>query len=270
MNRAQKKQAILDDIEKNWFELNVFCSQTVDAMVNQSTPEAKKCWKQIQSKMGDYSGVALNFYPNADDAYALIKLFKELGGFVAAAGCEVIVKQYRGVQHFLVKTRPGYRKAIQSKSYYATPTRSLDLTFTKAGAYNAIRQGARLGVYCSSIFRISEFVLSDEKSLTRLFGGLGMDFIKIYLAMQGTAAIAAAAAGTTFCTAVAVGPFVVVVGAGFIIALTLYELDNRFNFTEKAIDLLDDAVDSFKPSVNALSYTIPREFKKLKDSIFNE
>ena len=83
MNRAQKKQAILDDIEKNWFELNVFCSQTVDAMVNQSTPEAKKCWKQIQSKMGDYSGVALNFYPNADDAYALIKLFKELGGFVA-------------------------------------------------------------------------------------------------------------------------------------------------------------------------------------------
>ena len=97
-----------------------------------------------------------------------------------------------------------------------------------------------------------------------------MDFIKIYLAMQGTAAIAAAAAGTTFCTAVAVGPFVVVVGAGFIIALTLYELDNRFNFTEKAIDLLDDAVDSFKPSVNALSYTIPREFKKLKDSIFNE
>ncbi|MEC8011547.1 MAG: hypothetical protein VX185_12390 [Pseudomonadota bacterium] len=262
MDRVREKQAILEEIEDNSYEVNVFCTKTMTAMVDQSTTQARVLWKQYEACIS----TTANFLPNADDAITVGKIVKELGG-ASAIGAKVITKRYGGYMHFIIKSKPGLRKALQRKSYFVTRTQALDLTFTRAGALNTIRQGARFGVYVSSIYRVAEFVMTDEHSFTKLFGGLGMDFLKIYAGMHATAVGSSFISGYPFFATAAVGPIFVVAVTGVVVAGTLFYLDTKFGITDKAIELLDRGVKSFEPSFNALSYTIPRELKNLKTQI---
>ena len=233
-------------------------------MVDQSTPQARVIWKQFEACIS----TGANFLPNADDAITVGKVVKEMGG-AAALGAQVVTKRYGGHMHFIIKSKPGLRKALQRKSYFVTRTQSLDLTFTRAGALNTIRQGARFGVYVSSIYRVAEFVMTDEHSFTKLFGGLGMDFLKIYAGMQATTIASSFLSGYSLIATAAVGPIVVVAATGFIVAVTLFYLDTKYGITDKAIDQLDKGIQSFEPSFNALAYTIPRELKNLKVEILD-
>lgn len=237
----QEKKELKQQIKSNQYEVFVVSIEEMDAIVKSSPkgnlPHIKNEWQKLKGK----AETGASYYASADDLRTLSKLVGDLGGFATKA----YVKTYGGKPHIILKGQPGLRRVLTGTKYGIKNPKVITMGLGKAGAIHAAKSGGILSVVLLSAYRVTDYVLTDEATLSQLVGSLATDVVKV-----GIATVASIAAATVVSTAftVAVGPIAAVVIVGVGTSMLLSALDESYGITDKVIagiDELGDDVNSY-------------------------
>ncbi len=237
MLTEEEKQATRTTIRSNQHEAFVMCPAMMDALAKDHAL-VRKIWETIRNKVE----LAASYGTLPGDAAKLAKLTAALGG----AG-RAYVKHYKGKNYIILKGFPGLRKTLTSTRYLVDNTKVMALGLGKHAAQATARAGGVLTIYFMGAYRVADYFLRDEATLTQLVGRLAVDVVKV-----GIAVGASLVAGAVFAAAfgVAIGPLVVVIFVGGIASLGLNELDARFKISDKVVEGLDELSRTLVDNVN--------------------
>lgn len=236
----QEKKELKQVIRSNQHEVFVISIDEMDAIIK-SSPKGKLT--QIQTpwqKLKNKAELGANYYASADDLRTLGKLVGDLGGFATKA----YVKTYNGKPHIILKGHPGLRKVLTGTKYGIKNPKVLTMGLGKTGAIHAAKSGGILSVVLLSAYRVADYFLTDESTLSQLIGSLATDIVKVGI-VTGVS-IAAASAVVGLGVAVAVGPIIAVVVVGVITSMALGEIDNHYGITDRVIAGIDNFDEGFQ------------------------
>lgn len=260
-----ERVAIRRRLMANEHEIYVFSPEALDEVVCASPrlrhSPVRSSWQKV--KKGMEAGAS--YYASASDFRTLTKLVGDLGGYAT----RVYVKSYGGKPHIILKGNPRLRSVLTGTKYGVQNAKVIRMGLGYHGAVAAAKAGGVVSVILMTTYRIADYVLTDEATLTSLIGRLATDVVKIGMATG--AAIAAAkfvAAGTTM---LAVGPLLAIVLVGVVGSLILTNIDDRYRITERLIDALDSFADKVQANgdaiVDGVRQTSVRAREALADSV---
>ena len=237
MFTEQEKKELKQTIHANQHEVFVLSIEEMDAIIKSSTRikqvSVKDSWEKIRKK----AELGASYYASADDLRTMSKLVGELGSL----GARVYVKNYGGKPHIILKGHPGLRKILTGTKYGIHNPKVVTLGLGKAGAVRAAKSGGIVSIVLLTTYRITDYFLTDQATLTQLFGALATDLVKIGIATGASIGAASAIAGVGL--TLAVGPIVAVVVVGVLTSMALAALDERYGITDRVIAGLDEIVD---------------------------
>lgn len=241
MLSEMEKKDLRQKIQSNKHEVYVISMEEMDAIIR-SSPKGKKqsvqtAWNKIRNKVG----TGASYYSSTDDAFVMAKLVSDLGGF----GAKAYVKSYGGKPHIVLKGQPGLRKILTGTKYGIKNPKVVSMGLGKTGAIAAARQGGILTVVLLSAYRVADYFLSDQATLSQLVGTLATDIVKVGIVTGASILMATVAGAATF----AVGPILAVVVVGFGVSYLLEKVDNSLGITERVIAGLDELGNDFKQYV---------------------
>ncbi|WDE09343.1 hypothetical protein SG34_033400 [Thalassomonas viridans] len=230
MSGAQEKKALKQQIQANTHEVFVLSLKEMDNIINASPKKEhiEHTWQTIKKE----AEIGASFYATADDLRTLGKLVGDLGGVAS----KVYIKSYAGKPHIILKGNPGLRKILTGTKYSINNTKVITMGLGRAGAMNAAKSGGILSVVLLTTYRIANYFLTDEATLSQLIGSLATDVVKIGIATGASMAAAYMAGGLTL----AVGPIIAVIFVGFAVSLLAGELDKKYGITDRVIDGLEE------------------------------
>ncbi|WP_036254611.1 hypothetical protein [Methylobacter sp. BBA5.1] len=230
----QEKKALKLQIQSNQHEVFVISIEEMDAIIKSSPrgkmPNVQQAWQQIKGKVE----FGVSYYASADDFITLSKLVGDLGGFTTQA----YIKTYGGKPHIILKGYPGLRKILTGTKYGIKHPKVITMGLGRAGAINAARSGGIISVVLISSYRVADYFLTDQATLSRLIGSLATDVVKIGIATG--ASIAAAYGVVALGITVAIGPILAVVIVGIASSYELGKIDTRYGITDRVIQALDE------------------------------
>jgi hypothetical protein len=251
----QEKKELKQQIKSNQHEVFVVSIEEMDAIVQSSPkgklPHIKNAWQKLKGK----AETGASYYASADDLRTLSKLVGDLGGFATKA----YVKTYGGKPHIILKGHPGLRRVLTGTKYGINNPKVITMGLGKAGAIHAAKSGGILSVVLLSAYRVADYFLTDQATLSQLIGSLATDVVKIGIA---TGASIAAATVVSAAFTVAIGPIVAVVIVGVATSMLLTALDDRYGITDKLIAGLDEVGDD-------VNYYIKRTTENMKRGAAN-
>lgn len=232
MLTEKEKKELQQKIQSNTHEVYVISFEEMDAIIK-SSPKGQKAsvqaaWKKIKGK----AGLGAGYYASADDAVTMAKLIGDLGG----VGARAYIKSYGGKPHIILKGYPGIRSVLTSAKYGIKNPKVISMGLGKAGAVAAAKQGGILTVVLLSAYRVADYFLTDQATLSQLIGILATDVVKVGIATGASILIATAVGAATF----AVGPIIAVVFVGVGMSMLLEYADNRLGITNRVIAGLDE------------------------------
>lgn len=247
----QEKIELKQQIKSNQHEVFVVSIEEMDAIV-QSSPKAQlphinNTWQKLKGK----AEVGASYYASADDLRTLSKLVGDLGGFATKA----YVKTYGGKPHIILKGHPGLRRILTGTKYGIKNPKVITMGLGKAGAINAAKSGGILSIVLLSAYRVTDYFLTDQATLSQLIGSLATDIVKVGIA---TGASIAAATVVSAAFTVAIGPIVAVVAVGVITSMLLSALDEHYGITDKVIAGLDELGDDVNSYVRRAKENVER------------
>jgi len=239
----REKQELRQTIQSNKQEIYVVSMEEMDAIIR-SSPSGNKtsvqeAWKKIKNKVG----AGANYYASADDMRTMTKLVADLGSF----GARAYLKSYGGKVHIILKGHPGLRQILTGTKYGIKNPKVITMGLGKAGAIKAVKSGGILTVVLMTVYRVADYVLTDEATLSSLIGALATDVVKIGITTGASIAAATFVAGVT---TLAVGPILAVVVVGVGVSMLLDNLDQKYGITDRVIAGLDELSDSARQYVN--------------------
>ncbi len=230
----QEKKALKQQIRSNQHEVFIISIKEMDAIIKSSPkgkmPHIQKAWQKIKGK----AEIGASYYASADDLRTLSKLVGDLGGFATKA----YVKTYGGKPHIILKGHPGLRNVLTGTKYGIKNPKIVTMGLGKAGAIHAAKSGGILSIVLLSTYRVANYFLTDQATLSQLIGSLATDVVKIGITTGASIAAASGivAAGFT----IAVGPILAVVIIGIGVSWTLGVIDQHYGITDRLIDGLDE------------------------------
>lgn len=233
MLSEQEKKELKQQIKSNQHEIFIVSLEEMDLIVK-SSPKGRM--EQIQNSWQAIRGKAefgASYLASADDLRTLSKLVGDLGGFATKA----YVKTYGGKPHIILKGNPGLRKILTGTKYGVKNPKVVTMGLGKAGAIHAAKIGGILSVILLSTYRVIDYFLTDEATLSQLIGTLATDIVKVGIATG--ASIAAASALIGFGITVAIGPIIAVIFVGVITSMALSAIDKHYGVTDRIIVGLD-------------------------------
>lgn len=236
-------EKLRSQILANSHEIYVYSFEAMDELVKQHARGRKAIMEQWETiKKGPEA--AANYAPLIGDGVVLGKLMKDLGGWNVKA----YIKNYGGKPHIVIKGYPGLRKVLTGTIYGIANPKVIKMGLGKHAAQGIARQGGILSVVLMTAYRVADYVLTDEATLTSLIGNLAVDIVKVGITVAGSLALIQL--GVAF--GIAVGPIAAVVFVGAVAVLGLGPLFDHFGITNKVIAGLDEL--AFKASVGAQVY----------------
>lgn len=229
----QEKAELRQQIKANQHEVFVVSFEEMDAIVRSSPkanlPGFQDAWKKLKSKAEFGAG----YYASADDIRTLGKLVGDLGDYSAKA----YVKTYGGKPHIILKGSPGLRRVLTGTKYGINNPKVITMGLGKAGAVHAAKSGGVISIVLLSTYRVADYFLTDEATLSQLIGSLATDVVKVGITTGASIAAASAVVGLGF--TVAIGPIAAVVVVGIGVSMVLSALDEHYGITDKVIAGLD-------------------------------
>lgn len=219
--------------------------------------EIKQNWQKIKSKVEFSAG----YYASADDFRTLTKLLGELGGVAS----KVYIKSYGGKPHIILKGNPRLRSVLTGTKYGVNNAKVITMGLGRSGAINAAKSGGILSIVLLTAYRVANYFLTDQATLTQLIGSLATDVIKVGIATGASIGAAFLAGGF----AIAVGPILAVVVVGVFVSWALSEVDNHFGITDRVIDGLDELGDNARTYLLSQKKTIINTANKITDSLID-
>ncbi len=233
MLTEQEKKELKTEIQSNKHQIYVVSIKEMDAVIRSSPagkkPKVQDAWLKIKTK----AEVGANYTASASDMVTLTKLVGDLGG----VGAKVYVKNYGGKPHIILKGHPGLRRVLTGTKYGIKNPKVITMGLGKAGAVNAAKMGGIISVVLLTVYRVADYFLTDQATLTRLVGHLAVDIVKVVM----TTGIAIAAAHVAVAiTTIAVGPILAVIAVGVGITMGLNAFDQHYGISERVVEALDE------------------------------
>ncbi len=160
------------------------------------------------------------------------KLIGDLGG----VGARAYIKSYGGKPHIILKGHAGLRTVLTGTKYGIKNPKVISMGLGKSGAVAAAKQGGILTVVLLSAYRVADYFLTDQATLSQLIGTLATDVVKVGIATGASILAATIVGAATF----AVGPIIAVVLVGVGVSMLLEVADNRLGITNRVIAGLDE------------------------------
>lgn len=257
------KREIKQSILSNQHEIFVVSIDEMDAIVESSSKANVAYVKGAWQKIKDKAEFSAGYYASADDLRTLIKLVTDLGGFATRA----YVKNYGGKPHIILKGHPGLRRILTGTKYGIKNPKVITMGLGKAGAIHAAKSGGIISVVLLSAYRVVDYILTDQTTLSQFIGSLATDVIKVGIATGASIAAASAVAGMGF--TIAIGPIAAVVLVGVLTSIALSVLDEHYGITDRVIAGLDDIGDSIEGGVDQLKRKLYHRVDDLVDTILD-
>ena len=259
----QEKKELKQQIKSNQHEVFVVSIEEMDAIVRSSPkgnlPHIKNAWQKLKGK----AEVGASYYASADDLRTLSKLVGDLGGFASKA----YVKIYGGKPHIILKGHPGLRRVLTGTKYGIKNPKVITMGLGKAGAIHAAKSGGILSVVLLSAYRVTDYFLTDQATLSQLIGSLATDVVKVGIATG--ASIAAASAVVALGFTIAIGPIAAVVLVGIGTSMALSALDEHYGITDRVVAGLDDISADIGDRIEEVKQNLYRNAGELANSIFD-
>lgn len=192
-------------------------------------PGFQDAWKKLKAK----AELGAGYYASADDIRTLSKLVGDLGDYSAKA----YVKTYGGKPHIILKGSPGLRRVLTGTKYGISNPKVIAMGLGKAGAIHAAKSGGVLSIILLSSYRVADYFLTDEATLSQLIRSLATDVVKVGITTGASIVAASAVVGMGF--TLAIGPIAAVVIVGIGVSVALGALDEHYGITDKVIAGLD-------------------------------
>jgi hypothetical protein len=238
MFSQKEKKDLQNIIQSNKHEVYVVSFEEMDAIIKSSpkgnNQNVQVAWDKIKGKVG----AGVSYYASADDVVTMTKLVGDLGG----VGARAYIKNYSGKPHIILKGHPGLRTILTGTKYGIKNPKVVSIGLGKTGAISAAKQGGILTVILLSTYRIVDYFLTDQATLTQLIGTLATDIVKVGIATAMSIGAAAIAGGLTL----AIGPILAVVVVGVGMSMLLEYADNSLGITKRVIAGLDELESNAK------------------------
>lgn len=236
MLTKKEKKELQQIITSNTHEIYIISFEEMDAIIN-SSPKGKKAsiqsaWQKVKGKVE----MGASYYASVDDAVTIAKLIGDLGGI----GARVYIKSYGGKPHIILKGHAGLRKVLTGTKYGIKNPKVISMGLGKSGAVAAAKQGGILTIILLSVYRVADYFLTDQATLSQLIGTLATDVVKVGIATGASILVATAVGAATF----AVGPIIAVVLVGVGVSMLLEYADNHLGITNRVIAGLDELGES--------------------------
>lgn len=262
MNPRQKR-ALKQRIRSNRHELYLVSLDEMDNIIR-SSPKAQKAsvkdaWEKLRGSIGN----GASYYSLGDDIVTLTKLMSDLG----AIGTRAYVKSYNGKPHIILKGYPGLRRVLTGTKYGIKNPKVITMGLGRAGAVHAAKTGGIISVVLLSAFRVADYFLRDQSTLSRLIGSLATDVVKVGITVGSSIALISGmtAVGVT----VAVGPIAAVVAVGLLGSMGLEYLDKRYKITDKLIDALEQVGNGTQAQILAIQKGINQAVIKGQNTLID-
>ena len=148
------------------------------------------------------------------------------------------VKTYGGKPHIILKGLPGLRRVLTGTKYGIKNPKVITMGLGKAGAIHAAKSGGILSVVLLTGYRVIDYFLTDEATLSQLIGSLATDVVKVGIATGASIGIASAVVGAG--VTLAIGPIIAVVIVGVVVSMALSAIDDYYGITDRVIAGLDE------------------------------
>lgn len=262
MLSVTEKQELKKTIQSNKHEVFVVSIEEMDAIIRSSAkgtmPSVQAAWSKIKTRVS----AGANYYASADDARTMTKLIGDLGSF----GARAYIKSYGGQAHIILKGHAGLRKILTGTKYGIKNPKVVTMGLGKAGAIKAAKTGGILTVVLLSTYRVVDYVLTDEATLTGLVGTLATDIVKVGITTGASIAAAAFVAGVT---TLAIGPILAVVVVGVGVSMLLDNLDQKYGITDRVVAGLDELSVSTQLYIAGQKQAIENSISRSVDSVID-
>ncbi|MEE2002341.1 hypothetical protein QWY20_12835 [Alkalimonas sp. MEB108] len=232
MLTEQQKGCMQRVIQENQHDVFVISPDMMDEIVaiqaQRGNSQAQTIWEQIRGTVE----FGANYFALTGDITKLAQLGYALGGLGQA-----YVKSYNGKSYIILKGQAGLRRILTGTRYLVNNTKVMALGLGKHAAQAAARSGGILTLYLVGAYRVTDFFLRDEATLTQLIGHLAVDVVKVAITV-GAAYLASAAVAAA--VGIAVGPIAAVVLVGIVLTPALNSLDEYFGISEKVVQGLEE------------------------------
>lgn len=236
MLTEKEKKELHQKIQSNTHEVYVVSFEEMDAIIKSSPKGQKASVQAAWQKIKGNAEAGASYYASADDAVTMAKLIGDLGG----VGARAYIKNYGGKPHIILKGHAGLRAVLTSTKYGIKNPKVISMGLGKAGAVAAAKQGGILTVVLLSGYRVADYFLTDQATLSQLIGTLATDVVKVGIATSVAILFASSTVVATF----AVGPIIAVVLVGVGVSMLLEYADNRLGITNRVIAGLDEMGDN--------------------------
>ena len=236
MLSEKEKKELKQKIQSNKHNVYVVSFEEMDAIIKSSPNGSKQNVQANWNKLKDNVGLGASYYASADDAVTMAKLIGDLGG----VGARAYIKSYGGKPHIILKGHSGLRRVLTGTKYGIKNPKVISMGLGKAGAITAAKQGGILTVVLLSTYRVVDYFLTDQATLSRLIGTLATDVVKVGIATAASIGAAAVMGGFTL----AIGPILAVVVVGIGVSMLLENADNNLGMTNRVIAGLDELGDN--------------------------
>lgn len=206
-------------------------------------------------------GFGANYYASIDDAVTLAKLVGDLGSF----GAKAYIKSYGGKPHIIIKGYPGLRRVLTGTKYGIYNPKVVKMGLGKIGAVKAVKTGGIITIVLLTTYRVVDYVLTDEATLTQLMGTIGTDIVKVGITTGASIATATAFGMATF----AIGPIFAVVLVGVGVSIMLDVVDTHYKITEKIISGLDELGDDTMAYIEHIKQNAQNSLYQKVDSVID-
>jgi len=137
----------------------------------------------------------------------------------------------------------------------------------RAGAIHAAKSGGILSIVLLSAYRVADYFLTDQATLSQLIGSLATDVVKVGIATG--ASIGAASLIVGMGVTLAIGPILAVVLVGVGVSMTLSALDANYGITERVISGLDELGDRANSKLEKAKHDFQKTANEAADSIID-
>lgn len=228
-------------INANSHEIYVLSLDDMEKVIESSDsplkPRARDTWEQYRKE----TKTAAAYAPYAKDSVTLTKLFSDLG----VTAFKAYTRTYGGKQHIIFKGFAGQRKIFNAVKYGASHPEIIKMGIGKVGAIHTAKTGGVVSIVFMSGFRVADYVLRDNATLSQLIGGLSMDVAKI----ATSTAVSIGAASLVGVSTFALVPLAVVILVGFTVSTVLEILDDKYKVTEKVVAAIEEMENNLQRNI---------------------
>ena len=257
-----EKRALRNTIQANKHEAFVVSLEEMDAIVKSAeiagTSETKERWAKIRERIN----FGASHLSSAGTAYSIASLVNELGGSRA----EVYVKSYGGKPHIILKGRPGLRKILTGTKYGLKNPKVVSMGLGKLGATSAAKSGGLFTVVFLSAYRVADYFLTDNSTMSSLVGHLATDIVKVGIT-TGVSIVAVSAVASL--TTLAIGPLFVVLIVGVGLSVLLDYVDNKLGITNSVIIGLEALLEKLHAAGNQIDFYVEQQKRKAWEVVGN-